>query len=97
MKLIWYLPLEVQVVICTVPIFSDSMIIYMLLCTLVHIVNLCWIDGGRNLWEGVWHAWITRFQNKKFPVVGYDTPTHSQPGMYLEVTATLFVCAMFFH
>ncbi|KAL0913024.1 hypothetical protein M5K25_016453 [Dendrobium thyrsiflorum] len=40
-------------------------------------------DGGRNLWEGVWHAWIVRFQSKKSPVGGYDTPTHSRPAIWI--------------
>ncbi|XP_020684523.1 uncharacterized protein LOC110101097 isoform X2 [Dendrobium catenatum] len=40
-------------------------------------------DGGRSLWEGVWHAWIVRFQSKKSPVGAYDTPTHSRPAIWI--------------
>ncbi|XP_020585197.1 uncharacterized protein LOC110027910 isoform X2 [Phalaenopsis equestris] len=47
-------------------------------------------DGGRNLWEGLWHAWILRFQNRKSPVGCYDTPTQSRPGndVQIEVPST---------
>ncbi|XP_020587292.1 LOW QUALITY PROTEIN: uncharacterized protein LOC110029371 [Phalaenopsis equestris] len=35
-------------------------------------------DGGRRLWEGIWQALITKFQNQKSPISGYETPSHSR-------------------
>ncbi|XP_020685789.1 uncharacterized protein LOC110101992 isoform X1 [Dendrobium catenatum] len=35
-------------------------------------------DGGRRLWEGVWHALIAKFQNQKSPISGFETPSHSR-------------------
>lgn len=40
-------------------------------------------DGGRNLWHGLWHLSIERFQNQKSPLSGYDTPSHSRPAIWI--------------
>ena len=38
------------------------------------------LDGGRTIWEPVWHAAIERLQNKKSNLSGAETPLHSQSG-----------------
>lgn len=37
-------------------------------------------DGGRNLWDGIWHASVEKFRCQKSPLGGYGTPLHSRAG-----------------